>query len=285
MVHIVLARLPHAPAGVKVSHYFIVPKFKVNSDGALGEANGVSCGSIEEKMGIHGNATCVMNFDAAHGHLIGPPNKGMSCMFTFINESRLSVAQQAHGHIESSFQKAVAYAKDRLQMRAPVRKLPEKPADPIIVHPDIRRMLLTQKAFSEGGRALNFYCAKLMDTAHSNGTEEDKQLAETLLAVLTPIAKGFLSEVSLEATAHGVQVFGGHGFIKEWGQEQEYRDTRITAIYEGTRVFRVWIFWDVKFWQPMARFWSRWLRKFMNSALRTVKTVTQSKPMSLLISY
>ncbi|MEL7400725.1 MAG: acyl-CoA dehydrogenase C-terminal domain-containing protein, partial [Pseudomonadota bacterium] len=223
-----------APEGVKGISLFIVPKFKVDADGNKGEANGVSAGSIEEKMGIHGNATCVMNFDGAEGYLIGAPNKGMACMFTFINESRLGVAQQAQAHIEGSFQKAVAYAKDRLQMRAPVRKLPEKPADPIIVHPDVRRMLLTQKAFTEGGRAINFYCAKLVDIAHGNGTEEEKANAQTLLAVLTPIAKGFLSEVSMEATTHGVQVLGGHGFIKEWGLEQEYRDTRITAIYEGT---------------------------------------------------
>ena len=234
VVHIVLARLPDAPEGVKGISLFIVPKFKVDADGNKGEANGVSAGSIEEKMGIHGNATCVMNFDGAEGYLIGAPNKGMACMFTFINESRLGVAQQAQAHIEGSFQKAVAYAKDRLQMRAPVRKLPEKPADPIIVHPDVRRMLLTQKAFTEGGRAINFYCAKLVDIAHGNGTEEEKANAQTLLAVLTPIAKGFLSEVSMEATTYGVQVLGGHGFIKEWGLEQEYRDTRITAIYEGT---------------------------------------------------
>lgn len=234
IVHIVLARLPDAPLGVKGISLFIVPKFKVHADGSLGEANGVSAGSIEEKMGIHANPTCVMNFDGAQGYLIGPPNKGMACMFTFINESRLGVAQQAHAHIENSFQKAVAYAKDRLQMRASMRKLPKKAADPIIVHPDVRRMLLTQKAFSEGGRAINFYCAKLVDIAHGNGDETEKAKAQSLLAVLTPIAKGFLSEVSMEATTHGVQVLGGHGFIKEWGLEQEYRDTRITAIYEGT---------------------------------------------------
>lgn len=234
IVHIVLARLPGAPEGVKGISLFVVPKFKVANDGSVGNANGVSCGSIEEKMGIHGNATCVMNFDGAEGYLIGAANKGMSCMFTFINESRLGVAQQGHGHIEASFQKATSYAKDRLQMRAPVRKCPEKPADPIIVHPDVRRMLLTQKALAEGGRALNYYCAQQVDVAHGNGTAEEKQKAESLLAVLTPIAKGFLTEVSLEATAHGVQVLGGHGFIKEWGLEQEYRDARITAIYEGT---------------------------------------------------
>ncbi|MFB1035399.1 MAG: acyl-CoA dehydrogenase family protein, partial [Sinobacterium sp.] len=153
---------------------------------------------------------------------------------TFINESRLGVGFSAQGHIDACFQKALSYAKDRLQMRAPKRKFPEQAADPIIVHPDVRRMLLTQKAFSEGGRVLNYRCAQLVDIAHGNGSDEEIEKANTLLAVLTPIAKGFLSEVSLEATSHGVQILGGHGFIKESGLEQEYRDTRINALYEGT---------------------------------------------------
>ena len=234
IVHIVLARLPDAPKGVKGISLFIVPKFKVGADSNIGDFNNVSCGSIEEKMGIHGNATCVMNFDGAEGYLISLPNKGMACMFTFINESRLGVGFSAQGHIDASFQKALSYAKDRLQMRAPKRKFPEQAADPIIVHPDVRRMLLTQKAFSEGGRVLNYRCAQLVDIAHGNGSDEEIEKANTLLAVLTPIAKGFLSEVSLEATSHGVQILGGHGFIKESGLEQEYRDTRINALYEGT---------------------------------------------------
>ncbi len=233
-MHIVLARMPNAPAGVKGISLFMVPKIHVNDDGSLGEHNTVSCGSIEEKMGIHGSCTCVMNFDGAKGFLIGAPNKGMSCMFTFINESRLGVAQHAHAHIEGSFQKALAYAKDRLQMRAPVRKLPEKSADPIIVHPDVRRMLLTQKAFSEGARMLNYFCAKQVDLLHEEGNEKQRHQAQNLLALLTPIAKGFISEVSQEATGYGVQIFGGHGFISEWGVEQHVRDTRITTIYEGT---------------------------------------------------
>lgn len=234
IVHIVLARLPDAPKGVKGISLFIVPKFHVDDEGNIGDANGVTCGSIEHKMGINGNATCVLNFDNARGFLIGPPNKGMSCMFTFINESRLGVAQQGHAHIETSFQGALAYARERLQMRAPVRVLPEKPADPIIAHPDVRRMLLTQKALSEGGRLLNYYCAKLVDIAHASNDDKERHRADMELALLTPIAKGFLTEVSLEATTLGVQVLGGHGFISEWGMEQEYRDTRITAIYEGT---------------------------------------------------
>ncbi|MCP3703954.1 MAG: acyl-CoA dehydrogenase, partial [Alteromonas sp.] len=157
-----------------------------------------------------------------------------NCMFTFINESRLGVAISAQGHIDASFQKALSYAKERLQMRAPKRKFPEKTADPIIVHPDVRRMLLTQKAFAEGGRVLNYRCCQLVDITLGNSSDEEKYNAETLLAVLTPIAKGFLSEVSLEATSLGIQILGGHGFIKESGLEQECRDTRITTLYEGT---------------------------------------------------
>jgi len=234
IIHIVLARLPDAPAGVKGISLFIVPKNTVTGEGAPSVSNHVSCGSIEEKMGTHGNATCVINFDAAKGHLIGQPHKGMSAMFTFINESRLGVAQEGHGHIEASFQNALAYAKDRVQMRGTVRKNPDQPADPIIVHADVRRMLLTQKALAEGGRLLNYFCAQQVDIASKSDNAEQRQQAETLLALLTPIAKGFLTEISLEATSNGVQILGGHGFISEWGQEQHYRDTRITAIYEGT---------------------------------------------------
>ncbi len=234
IIHIVLARLPDAPEGVGGISLFIVPKIWVNEDGSLGEPNGVSCGSIENKMGIHGNATCVMNFDEARGFLVGEPHRGMNCMFTFVNKARLGVAQQAQAHIEASFQFALDYAKERLQMRAPVRALPDKPADPIIVHPDVRRMLLTQKAFSEGSRLLNYYCAQLVDLADASQDQDERLRAEAELALLTPIAKGFVSEISLEATSLGVQVLGGHGFISQWGLEQEYRDTRITTIYEGT---------------------------------------------------
>ncbi len=234
IVHIVLARLPDAPDGVKGISLFVVPKVWVEEDGSLGGPNGVSCGSIEHKMGIHGNATAVLNFDDARGYLISAPHKGMSAMFTFINESRLGVAQQGQSHMESSFQGALRYARERLQMRAPKRVLPDQPADPIIAHPDVRRMLLTQKAFAEGGRLLNYHCAKLVDIAHASADAGERRRAETELALLTPIAKGFLTEMSLEATSNGIQVLGGHGYISEWGMEQEYRDTRITAIYEGT---------------------------------------------------
>ncbi len=234
IVHIVLARIQGAPEGTKGISLFIVPKVNVNSDGSLGNANKVSCGSIEHKMGINGNATCVINFDGAKGFLIGKENQGLNHMFTFINESRLGVAQQGQGASDHSFQGALSYAKERLQMRAPVRVRPEKAADPIISHPDVRRMLLTQKAFAEGGQLLNLYCAKQIDITHKATGAEELQHAESLLALLTPIAKGFLSETGMEAASLGVQVFGGHGYISEWGMEQISRDVRITAIYEGT---------------------------------------------------
>ena len=235
IVHIVLARLPGAPEGIKGISLFMVPKFNVNDDGSLGDRNGVSCGSIEEKMGIHGNSTCVINFDGAKGYLISEPHKGMRAMFTFINESRLGVAMHGQAHSEVSFQKALTYARERLQFRAHPRTNADKPADPIITHPDVRRMLLTQKAFAEGGRMLNMYCGQLVDvTLAPDFSDSEREDAENMLAVLTPVAKGFLSETSLEATNHGIQVLGGHGFIKEWGLEEEVRDARISQLYEGT---------------------------------------------------
>jgi hypothetical protein len=234
-MHIVLARLPDAPAGIRGISLFLVPKILVNEDSSLGERNGVSCGSIEEKMGIHGNSTCVINFDQAKGYLISQPHKGMRAMFTFINESRLGVAMHGQAHSSVSFQKSLAYAKDREQFQATKRKNPDRPADPIICHADVRRMLLTQKAFAEGGRMLNMFCGQQVDIEQSKDfSSEEHARAEALLAILTPIAKGFLSETSLEATNHGIQVLGGHGFIKEWGMEQEVRDARISQLYEGT---------------------------------------------------
>lgn len=235
IVHIVLARLPGAPEGIGGISLFLVPKFNVNDDGTVGDRNGVSCGSIEEKMGIHGNSTCVINFDQAKGYLISAPNKGMAAMFTFINESRLGVAMHGQAHSEVSFQKGLAYAKEREQFKGAPRKNEDRAADPIIVHADVRRMLLTQKAFAEGGRMLNMFCGQLVDLEHANGiSDEERDNADALLAILTPIAKGFLSETSLEATNYGIQILGGHGFIKEWGMEQEVRDARISQLYEGT---------------------------------------------------
>lgn len=233
ILHLVLARLPDAPAGVKGISLFVVPKMQTNADGSLGGSNNVTCSAIEEKMGIHGNPTCVINFDNAKGYMIGEANKGLQSMFTFVNESRLGVAQQAQGAMELSYQNAANYALERLQMKAPSRRTPAQAADPIIAHPDVRRMLLTQKSLAEGGRLLNFYCAQQVDLSHSTNSDS-RSAALTRLALLTPIAKGFLSEVAIEATNHGIQIFGGHGYVRESGIEQIARDVRITSIYEGT---------------------------------------------------
>ncbi|QFU01227.1 Acyl-CoA dehydrogenase [Halomonas sp. THAF5a] len=235
IVHLVLAKLPDAPEGSKGISLFVVPKFLPNEAGEPGERNGVACGSLEHKMGIHGNATCVMNFDAARGFLVGAPHQGLACMFTMMNAARIGVGIQGLGLTEASFQNSLAYARDRLQMRALAgAKAPEKPADPIIVHPDVRRMLLTQKAFAEGGRMLTLYTAQMIDLVEQGSDPAERERAETLLGLLTPIVKAFLTEVGFEATNEGVQVFGGHGFIQEWGMEQLVRDARITRLYEGT---------------------------------------------------
>lgn len=235
IVHIVLARLPNAPKGTKGISLFIVPKFNVNADGSLAERNGVRCGSIEHKMGIHGNSTCVMNFDKAKGYLIGPENRGLACMFTFMNTARIGTAVQGLAASELSFQGALAYAKDRIAMRSlSGAKAPEREADPIIVHPAVRNMLLTQKAFAEGGRALLYFLAQQVDVVEQGATAEERQAADNLLSFLTPIAKAFLTETGYESANKGVQVFGGHGFISEHGMEQIVRDTRISCLYEGT---------------------------------------------------
>lgn len=234
IVHIVLARLPDAPAGTKGISLFIVPKYLPEGD-ALGARNGVSCGSLEHKMGIHGNATCVLNFDNAKGFLIGEANRGLNCMFTFMNSARLGTALQGLAHAELGFQKSLAYARDRLQMRALSGiKNPNGPADPIIVHPDVRRMLLTQKAFAEGGRMLAYYIAQLVDIDAHSRDETSKEESADLLAFLTPIAKAFMTEVGFESANLGMQCFGGHGYIAEWGAEQNVRDSRISMLYEGT---------------------------------------------------
>jgi len=230
IIHIVLARLPGAPEGTKGISLFIVPKLL--ADGAH---NGVVCGSLEHKMGIHGNSTAVLNFDDATGYLIGAPNEGLKCMFTFMNVARLGTAMQGVAAAELSFQGALAYAKDRLAMRSLTGvKAPDKPADPIIVHPDVRRMLLTQKAVAEGGRALIYYCSFLVDKISVAKSPDEAKTQQDLLGFLTPIAKAFLTELGLESANHGVQVLGGHGFIKESGMEQIVRDTRISTLYEGT---------------------------------------------------
>ncbi|WP_434353515.1 acyl-CoA dehydrogenase C-terminal domain-containing protein [Psychrobacter sp. HD31] len=232
IVHIVLARLPDAPKGTKGISLFIVPKVNVNADGSLGDRNGVRCGSIEHKMGIKASATAVLNFDKAKGFLIGPKNKGLNCMFTFMNVARIGTAVQGLTAAEYAFQGGLTYAKDRLAMRSLSGvKAPEKAADPIIVHPAVRNMLLTSKAFAEGGRALVYYLATFADIVEKG---EDKKAADDMLSLLTPIAKAFLTETGYEAANHGVQIYGGHGFVREWGMEQNVRDTRIACLYEGT---------------------------------------------------
>jgi len=235
IIHLVLAKLPDAPPGPKGISLLLVPKFMVNADGSLGARNGVSCGSIEHKMGIQASATCVMNFDEAVGYMIGEPNKGLAAMFTMMNYERLGVGIQGLASAERSYQNAIEYARDRLQSRSPKGvQAPDKIADPIIVHPDVRRMLLTMKACNEGGRAFSTYVAQQLDTAKYSDHGDTRQRAENLVALLTPVAKAFLTDLGLESTVHGQQVFGGHGYIREWGQEQLVRDVRITQIYEGT---------------------------------------------------
>ncbi len=235
IIHLVLAKLPDAPAGAKGISLFLVPKMLVNADGSLGERNSLSCGSIEHKMGIQGSATCVMNFDNATAYIIDAPNKGLAAMFTMMNYERLGVGIQGLALGERSYQSAIEYAKDRIQSRAATGVVaPDKQADPIIVHPDVRRMLLTMKALNEGGRAFSSYVAMQLDIAKYSEDTATRQGAEELVALLTPIAKAFLTDVGLETTIHGQQIFGGHGYIREWGQEQLIRDCRITQIYEGT---------------------------------------------------
>lgn len=234
IIHTVLARLEGAPEGTKGISLFVVPKFLVNEDGSLGERNTVHCGSIEKKMGIKGSATCVMNFDGATGYLLGEENRGLEVMFKIMNAARTGTALQGVSIGEASFQGALAYARERLQMRALTGTAnPDKPADPIIVQQDVRRMLMTQKALVEGSRAFVYWLARLNDLTQY-GSEEDAAAAGDLMALLTPIAKAFCTETGQEVTSLGVQVLGGHGYISEHGMEQYMRDMRIAAIYEGT---------------------------------------------------
>jgi alkylation response protein AidB-like acyl-CoA dehydrogenase len=235
IVHLVLARLPDAPAGTKGISLFVVPKRLPDGEGHAGAGNGVRCGSIEHKMGIHASPTCVMHFNDSQGWMLGKPNEGLACMFTMMNHARLGVGLQGQGLSELAWQASIAYANDRLQGRAITgAKLPGKPADPIIVHPDVRRMLLTQKAIVEGGRVLCFLTAREIDSSHLNPDPDARKRSVDLVAFLTPIVKAFLTDASLEVTSLAVQVHGGHGFIRETGVEQLMRDARITPIYEGT---------------------------------------------------
>ncbi|WP_254461126.1 acyl-CoA dehydrogenase C-terminal domain-containing protein [Xanthomonas sacchari] len=235
IVHLVLARLPDAPAGAKGISLLVVPKFKVARDGSVGERNALRCGSLEHKMGIHGSATCVMNFDGAEGYLVGQPHKGLQAMFTMMNTARLGVGLQGIGLSERAYQNALRYARERLQSRSlSGAKLPEKPADPILVHPDVRRMLLTVKALTEGSRLLALHAATLIDIAHSAQDPAEREQADVLVSFLTPISKACQTEWAVENTYHALQCFGGHGYIHEHGMEQLARDARITTLYEGT---------------------------------------------------
>ena len=230
IIHLVLAKIPGGPEGIKGVSLFIVPKFLVNEDGSLGARNGVACGKIEEKMGIHGNSTCVMNYDGATGYLLGDAHKGMRAMFTMMNEARLGVGMQGLAQAEVAYQNALEYAKDRLQGRDVTGvKNPDGPADPLIVHPDIRRNLMDQKSFTEGARAFMLWGASLIDRAHRN----EDAAADGLVSLLTPVIKGFLTDEGYDMTVQAQQVYGGHGYIEEWGMSQYTRDARIAMIYEG----------------------------------------------------
>jgi len=239
ILHLVLARLPDAPQGSKGISLFIVPKFNVNEDGSLGSRNGIWCGGLEHKMGIHGNATAQIVMEDAVGTMVGAPNKGLAAMFVMMNAARLGVGNQSLGLTEVAYQNALAYAKDRIQMRSlSGTKAKDKPADPIIVHPDVRKMLLTAKAYAEGGRALGIYCTLLLDKELHHPDEKVRKDSGEIVALLTPIVKAFLTDNGHIATNACMQVFGGHGYVKEWGMEQLVRDNRINMIYEGTNTIQ-----------------------------------------------
>jgi len=239
IIHLVLARLPDSPAGSKGISLFVVPKWNVKADGSLGERNAIWCGGLEHKMGIHGNATAQIVLDGAVGTLVGEPNKGLSAMFVMMNAARLGVGMQSLGLTEVAYQNAAVYAKERLQMRSlSGPKAPDKAADPIIVHPDVRKMLLTARAFAEGGRALAVFTTLLLDRELASDDDEEKKECADLVALLTPIVKAFFTDNAWIATSHCLQVFGGHGYIREWGMEQFVRDSRINMIYEGTNTIQ-----------------------------------------------
>ena len=239
IVHLVLARLADAPPGIKGVSLFVVPKFLVQADGTTGARNAIYCSGLEHKMGIHGNATCQMVLDGAVGTLVGQPNKGMQAMFVMMNAARLGVGNQSLGLTEVAYQNALAYARDRLQMRSLTGpKAPDQAADPILVHPDVRRMLLTAKAYAEGGRALLGYCALLLEQEHLQPDEQARKDAAEMLALLTPVAKAFITDNGWTAISGCLQVFGGHGYIREYGMEQYLRDARINMIYEGTNTIQ-----------------------------------------------
>lgn len=268
IIHLVLAKLPDAPAGTKGISLFIVPKFIVNPDGSLGERNNVSCGSIEHKMGIHASSTCVMNYEGATGYLVGEPHKGLRAMFTMMNEARLWVGVQGLGLAEISYQNARNYAKDRLQGRAlNGEKYPDKPADPIIVHPDVRRMLLTMRSFTEGARMVALETALKVDMKKHHPDAQIKQDADDYIQLITPIIKAYFTDGGFESTNLGVQIFGGHGYIREYGMEQYVRDARIAQIYEGANGIQALDLVGRKL--PMHT--GRYLRQFCHPAMEFVE--------------
>lgn len=234
IIHLVLAKLPDAPDGVKGISLFIVPKYVLKDDGTPGPRNGVSCGKLEEKMGIHGNATCVLNYDEATGYLVGEPHKGLRAMFVMMNEARIGVGLQGLSQAAIAYENAAAYAKDRLQGRAITgAEAPDKPADPIIVHPDVRRALMDQRSFVEGARAFSLWGATLIDEAHRHADPAKREAAEQMISLLTPIVKAFITDLGFEQASQSLQMLGGHGYIEEWGMSQFVRDARIALIYEG----------------------------------------------------
>lgn len=268
IVHLVLAKLPDAPEGVKGISLFIVPKFVPNEDGSLGDRNAVTCGSLEHKMGIKANATCVMNFDGATGWLVGEKHKGLKAMFAMMNDARLGVAMQGLGISEIAYQNALAYSKDRLQMRSLTgTKAPDKPADPIIVHPDVRRMLLIGKAVNEGGRALAYWVGMQQDIAAKHADEAERQKADDLVALMTPILKAYQTDMGTDIANLSMQCFGGHGYIHEWGVEQYVRDVRIAQIYEGTNGIQALDLVGRK----MAQHFGRYLRSFFHPAQELIE--------------
>jgi alkylation response protein AidB-like acyl-CoA dehydrogenase len=280
IVHLVLARLPDAPEGVKGISLFVVPKFIPNEDGSIGARNGVICGSIEHKMGIHANSTCVMNYDDATGWLVGEPHKGLKAMFTMMNAARLGVAMQGLGIAEVAYQNGVAYAKDRLQMRSVTgTKFPDKPADPIIVHPDVRKMLLTGKAFTEGARAMSYWAAMHLDISQNHPDKEKRQEADDLVALMTPILKAYLTDMGTTVSNLAVQVHGGHGYIAEYGVEQYVRDARIAEIYEGTNGIQALDLVGRK----MGQGYGRLLRRFFHPVQKFIETEGENADMMMYV--
>lgn len=263
IIHLVLAKLPDAPAGTKGISLFVVPKFLVNDDGSIGDRNDVVCGSIEHKMGIHANATCVMNFENAKGWLVGQPNKGLKAMFTMMNAARLGVGMQGLGIGEVSYQNALAYAKDRTQGRSlDGVKEPDQIADRIIHHPDVRRMLLTMKAFNEGARMMAYLCGYHLDQSHKNPDDGERQVSDDFVSLLTPIIKAYFTDMGFDAANLAIQTYGGHGYIAEYGVEQFARDARIAQIYEGTNGIQALDLVGRKMGQNMGRL----LRRFFHPA-------------------